>query len=271
MLAGGLATAAAPALAKIDPTNPADVRLLQRKLLHRADDGLVFWWLQGLKYGQVGVTLTPLFNINVGTIQRVTQRSDGGFDLVSLEMVFLTDVATGRRLTEFKNPYTNETLPVKFDPLGPTPIVYRPDNTRVPRKEIGGAPIESTAEIAPPSIVGNDVFVRATSTARVMSPGRNTPFEVNDISVYSGKLDNLSDPKVMMGDATVFFAEVTGWQRWLNMGDRPGGLTSRTIGRKVKSYAEMPADWRAMVAEVAPEIAKDPVGALSRPEAKYSR
>ena len=263
----GARAAGAPAAgsAGVDPVK------LYRKLHFRSDDGLAFWWLQGPKIGQVGATLTPLFTNSVGTIQRVRQLPDGGFEVTQLEMVFALDLVTGAPLAEWRNPYTGELLPIRFRPLGPTTIRYRPDNSRVLPTEIGGAPIESRATTHPPLIVGDDVFVRDESIARVMSPGRTTPFEVNDIATYHGSLANLVDPAVTMGEATVFFAEVTGWQRWMNMGDRPGSLTSRLVGRKVRRYADLPESWRARLAQLAPDIAADPVAALDRPAAKFDR
>ncbi len=244
---------------------------LYRKLHYRADAGLVWWWLQGPKYGQVGTTLTPLFSMLVGTLQRVTPRADGGFDLTSLEMVFLADPDSGARLTQWRNPYTGETLSVKFAPLGPSTVQYRADNSRVLPTEIGGARLEASANTSAPLVVGDDVFVREVSTARVYTPGRTTPFEVNDLSTYHGSLRNLTDPRITMGEATVSFAEVTGWQRWMGMGDRPGNLTSRSSGAKVTGFAAMPANWRAMLAEVAPRIAADPVAALQGPAARFDR
>ena len=268
---GRAAAARAGAARRLDPANAADRLQMYRKLHYRSDDGLVWWWLQGPKYGQVGTTLTPLFTMVVGTLMRIRQTEDGGFDLTSLEMVFLADLASGTRLSEWRNPYTDELLPVKFDPLGPNTVHYRADNTRVLPTSLGGARLEATARVSDPTIVGDDVFVRDESTARVFSPGRTQPFEVNDLSTYHGSLAELRDPKVRMARATVAFAEVTGWQRWMNMGDRPGNLTSRSSGAKVRDFASMPANWRAMLAEAAPRIAADPVAALQGPEARFTR
>lgn len=269
---GGSPGVARAATAPVAPATPTFDRVaLYRKLHYRSDAGLVWWWLQGPKYGQVGTTLTPLFSMLVGTLQRVTPRADGGFDLTSLEMVFLADPDSGARLTQWRNPYTGETIPVKFSPLGPSIIRYRADNSRVLPTEIGGARLESSVRTSEPLVVGDDVFVREESRARVYSPGRTTPFEVNDLSTYHGSLRNLTDPDVTMGEATVSFAEVTGWQRWMNMGDRPGNLTSRSSGAKVPGFEAMPANWRAMLAEVAPQIAADPVAALEGPAARFDR
>lgn len=255
----------------LDPSDPADRLQLYRKLHYRNDDGLVWWWLQGPKFGQVGTTLTPLFTMVVGTLMRIRQTDDGGFDLTTLEMVFLADLVSGARLREWRNPYTGETLPVNFDPLGPNTVHYRADNTRVVPATLGGARLEATARVSEPLVVGDDVYFRDESTARVFSPGRTQPFEVNDLSTYHGSLRELQDPKVSMARATVAFAEVTGWQRWMNMGERPGNLTSRSSGAKVRDFGSMPANWRAMLAEAAPRIAADPVAALQGPEARFTR
>ena len=265
------AVAGAPARpATPSPTTP-DPRLLYRKLHLRTDDGLLFWWLQGPKIGQVGTTLTPLYTSSIGTLQRVRHREDGGFDVTQLELIILCDVQTGEPLEQWRNPYTSELIPIRFAPVGPTVVRYRPDNSRVLPTEIGGTPLQATAIMHPPLIVGDDVFQRDESVARVFTPGRTVPFEVNDIAVYHGSLANLADPAVAMGEATVFFAEVTGWQRWMNMGDRPGNLTSRLTGRKVRRYNDLPQRWREHLAAVAPKIAADPIAALDGPAARFDR
>lgn len=266
LLAAAGATLAMPAAAA-----RADDRLLYRKLRYRSDDGLVFWWMIGPKMGQVGATLTPLFTNNVGSIQRVRQRPDGGFDVTSLELVILAALDGGRRLERWTNPYSGETLPVRFRAVGPTTIRHRPDDSRVLPTTLGGASIEVQATIHPPTIVNDTVFVRDESVATVRSPGNPRPFVVNDISIFEGSLRQLRDRRVTSADATVFFAEVTGWQSWMKMGDRPGGLTSRTAGRKVRAYADMPPFWREALAEVAPEIARDPIGALDAAEHRFER
>lgn len=254
--------AAAPALDEIT---------LYRKLHLRTDDGLIFWWLQGPKIGQVGTTLTTLYTSMVGTIQRIRHLPNSEFEVTQLEMILFFDAAGKAPIDNWQNPYTGETIPLIFAPVGPVVTRFRADNTRVLPTEIGGTPLEATAIIHPAVIVGDDVFQRDESVARVFTPGRQYPFEVNDIAVYHGSLRNLSDPAVTTGEATVFFAEVTGWQRWMKMSDRPGSLTSRLTGRKVRRYEELPLVWRQRLAELAPEIAADPIGALDRPAAKFDR
>lgn len=252
-------------------TAPLDLVQLYRKLHYRSNDGVVFWWLQGPKYGQIGTALTPLYQANVGTFQRIRYLDDGGFELTALEINLITDIHTGEPLEEWRNPYTGEMLAVRFNPMGPNTIRYRADNSRILPTEVGGARIESVVNLHPPMIVGDEYFQRDEAVARVFPAGRGTPFEVNDLAVYYGRVSNLADPAVIVGDATVFFAEVTGWQRWMNMGDRPGNMTSRMVGRKVERYEDLPVQWRERLAKRAPKIAANPVAALDGKEALFDR
>lgn len=266
-----MAAGAALALPASAATSAPDEALLYRKLKYRTDDGPVFWWLNGPKYGVVGTDVTHLWTIEVGTISRVRQLDDGGFETTSLEISFLTDPVTGERLESWRNPYTGAVLPVKLAPVGPTVTRYDASGRRDLPTMVGGAQVTSTAKRTPPMVVGDDVYIRDEVTARVMSPGRSTPYVVNDISIYQGSLRELADPETRFGQARVMFAEVTGWQKWLDMGERPGSMTSRTVGAKVARYEQLPERWRAMVADALPEIARDPLGALEKPAYKFER
>lgn len=249
----------------------ADARKLFHKLHFRTDDGVIFWWLMGPKIGQVGTTLTPLYTNCVGTVQRLKHNADGSFDVTHLEMIVMLDPVTGAPLEQWRNPYTGEAMPARHNIVGPVTSQYRQDGSRVLPTEIGGTPLEASAKTAEPIIVGDDVFIRDESVARVFTPGRKTPFEVNDIAVYHGSLKNLMDPTVVVGDATVFFAEVTSWQRWMKMDDAPGSLTSRLTGRKVRRFEDLPEVFRRKLAQMAPEVAADPIAALDRPAPKFDR
>ncbi|MDX2141771.1 MAG: DUF1838 family protein [Rhodospirillaceae bacterium] len=260
------------AQAALDPAKQADVITMYRKLRYRMDDGLVFWWMVDTKIGQVETKLTPLFDMQVGSIMRIKTNPDGSFAVTSLEDVFYTDSATGEFLRQWKNPYTGETVPVAHAPVGPTTIVYRADGTPIMPKELGGSKLEGRSVVGPAIAVGDDVWVRGDSFATVTSPDpARPPFEVNDLSIYQGSLKEVSDPKVMVAAATVQSNQVTGWRAWMKMGDRPGNFMSRGVGRKVARYADMPPKWRALVAEIDPAIAADPLAALDQPPAKFDR
>jgi hypothetical protein len=269
--AAGPAVAAAESTRRLDPV--ADLPLIQLKLQHRADDGPVFIWMVGTKYGQIDAAVTPLFNMQVGTIARVRQLPGGVCEMTSVEVVFYTDLDSGAWLRRFKNPYTGATVEVNHGPLGPGTVSFGADGTRQqPTREVGGAVIEGGKTAGPAFVFGGDVWVRTDSHAKVtQKDGSGRPFQVNEMLEYHAQVADVLDAKRPFIPTTSHLQEVTSWAKWLGMGDRPGNMAARCVGAKVGSYAEMPELWRKLMAEAHPEIAKDPFGALSGPAARLER
>ena len=269
--------AMAGALAGLRVLSPAyavepDVAVLYKKLRYRADDGVLFWWLDGTKFGQVGADIKPLFGMKVGTIARVRNQPDGTFTVTTLEVVFYTDLASGAFLREWRNPYTNQTIPVSHAPLGPTTMRHGKDGMPIRNTMLGGNRIAARTDVHPLVIKGDDVWLAHDSTASVeRDGGASPPFLVNDWSTYLGKLSDLRDQAKPVGEATVYLQEATGWARWMQMDGQPGNQVARAIGRKVVRFEDMPADWRKLLTEIDPHIARDPIAALDTPEAKFDR
>jgi hypothetical protein len=258
----------APAL---DPVK--DMMTILKKLHLRMDDGAYFWWLVGTKVGQVDAAVTPLFNMEIGTIARVAHQPDGGYDVTTLEVVFYTDLDSGAQLRKWTNPYTGATLDVNHGPLGPGTVSYGPDGSRrSARREMGGAIIEGSTRVGPAVVVGNDAWLRLDNTSKVtQKDGSGRPFLVNDWLIFHGSAAEVADPSRPFVSATSQLQEINGWSRWMNMGDRAGNIASRAVGAKVRTYAEMPAKWRGLMAESYPEIARNPLAALDKPAARLDR
>ncbi len=255
----------------LDPAR--DMMTILRKLQRRADDGEYFWWMVGTKLGQVDAAVTPLFNMEIGTIARVANKPDGGFDVTSLEVVFYTDLISGAHLRKWTNPYTGVMLDVTHGPLGPGTVSYAPDGSRrFARRELGGAIIEGSTKVGPAVVAGDDAWVRLDNTSKVtQKDGSGRPFLVNDWVIFHGSAAAIADPARPFVAATSQLQEINGWSRWMNMGERPGNIASRAIGAKVRTYAEMPAKWRELMSESYPEIARDPLAALDKPAARLDR
>lgn len=274
-LALGLGFAAAAGLcsngalaAELDPSNPEDLRMMFRKLQYRTDSGLVFWWMRGRYFGQIDAALTPLYGLNWGVIQRVAQRSDGGFDVREIELSFHTDLEFKQRLTTFHNPITNEDVAVEFSPLGPSVVHYSRDNLPQIPTQMVGSTAESTSIPPEALVIGDQILFSSRSATRVMTPG--VPDRTfNDITTISGSLKAARDPSVTSVPAMLQSSDVTSWQRGLKMGDQPGSMTLRALGGKVGRLDHMPPSWLAMLRDAAPDIAADPEGALDRAPARF--
>lgn len=262
------AMAAAPAKRLLDPANPEDARKIVRKMRYRLDEGLLFWWIKGDYLGDIDGTLTPLFGLNFASLQEVVQRSDGTFAIRQMELGFRTDLQTGKRLTAFRNPLTNETVTVPFNPIGPTLVQYSADAVPQVERQMGGSEIDFNPEPEHPLQVGNTVFLSFRARSRVTTPGLPDRV-INDISMIHGPAAQAFDPAVMSAEAWVHASDVTTFPRWMNMAGRHGSITLRGIGAKVMKIADLPQDFLALLDAHDPAIARDPAAALRRPPATY--
>lgn len=269
--ATALAAAAMPATAvaasdvkkrTLDPAKPADASLIYRKLRFRTDDGLVFSWLKGPYYAAYQGDLIPVYALNLGSIQRVTQNPDGSFSLIDLEMSFRVDVETGERLSELRNPITGEM--VKVGGRGPVPFPAR--FTATNDAEIAKLPGQPQYEhthlpIKPFDIGKTDIAVRDRSHAKVTAPDGYISY-LNEVSTLSAPKELALDPSVHYLEARVQSNDVRSWPDWLKMGDRPGTLNLFANGAKVSRFEDLPADFHALLEKHYPKIAADPIAAL---------
>ncbi len=270
---GALLAATAPAAfaassRRLDPNNPDDARQIVRKIRYRLDAGLIFWWIKGEYLADIDGELTPLYGMNFGSIQEVKPLPDGRFEIMQMELGFRTDLSTGKRLTSMKNPLTGETLPVAFNPIGPTRVEYSADSVPQVSRNLGGSEIDFQPQPERPVRMQDMVFVPFRARSRVRTPGFSDRI-INDISMIYGPAAQALDPQVMCVDAWVHSSDVTTFPRWMNMGDRHGSITLRGIGAKVMKIRDMPQDFLALLEAHDASIIADPSAALRRPQAVY--
>jgi len=248
---------------RLDPANPEDARLIARKLRYRTDSGLLFSWIKGPYMAEIDGDLIPMYAINLGSIQRVEQRADGGFNLSDLEISFRVDVETGKRVSSFRNPVTGEDLQLPVNVQGPNHLTVSRDNVLQIADIPGGPRFALTHHPSTPFQLGGDVFMRDRSHSVVTFPDGSTS-NLNEVSTLSAPASQVLDPHTTMADTRVQSNDVRSWPAWLRMGARPGMLALFGNGAKVRSFADMPADWQELLDQYAPEIARDPVAALDR-------
>lgn len=258
-------TAAAAAAQRTGLDDPA----LLRRIRYRGDDGLFFWWIRGEYLAAIGSELTPLYGMAYGSIQRVTTRPDGGFDMRQLELAFRTDLTTGARIGAFTNPVTGRGFAMPFAPLGPTTVRYSDRAIPSVPREFHGSTIDFAAFPGTAYAVGDTLFVPYRAASRVTTPGRGTRI-VNDIATFQAPLASALDPQAGFVPATMFCSDLTSFPAWLGMGDQPGSLVMRGHGAKVADVRAMPDNWQAMVHAFDPSILADPAAALDRAPTPYA-
>ncbi len=259
--AAGTTQASRAANAHIDPRNPfGNFGTLYRKLRYRSDDGHLFWWLSGTKYGQIDNELRPLHNLEACAIIRVRSNASG-FDATSLEHVFYTDLETGRPLERMLNPFSGELVQYRRTPARVVTIHYDADASFALPETTGGSRVEFRRNKGILTRHGRDVWLQEDSSTTV-TPVGGTPSRNNDWSTFCARSDDIGRTGANFVVATVHMQSLSSWQSWMKMGERRGGLTSRIVGAKVARFDDVPASWRSMLHGAHPEVARDPLGAL---------
>jgi len=269
--AGAVALGAHAVAAAPDGADPAIIDRWHRKLVYALDDRPVYWWKLGTKYGVVDGEVTPLWGMQVFFVQQVRAHRARDFDVASLEIVFLTDLATGALLDTWRNPYTGETLPVPNRVFGPEVQTLSSVGGEV-QSEMPGVSIQRRHSFGPATVAGNDVWL-PVDTASVVTRARGDapPFRVNDLETYHGSLADLERERIRSAPATAVLHIISSWQGWLKMGNRPGSQVTRLNARKAFAMKDVPASIRALLAAHYPGIVADPLAALDRPPESFER
>jgi hypothetical protein len=259
---------AAPATASAMPVTPAERAAVVRRLRFRADAGPVFWWFRGVNYAVRDSVLTRICGLLFGSMMQLTPTADGGFDVVQYEVGFRTDPETGARLDAVRNPFTGEMAPVQYSPVGPTHMHYSADNVPQIDENIGGSKL--VYEHRPEHFyrAGETLFLQYHAQSRVITPNR-TDRIINDFGIIHGPAAKALDPKVAFAPAWIEGTDITDYPRWLKMPPGMGSQTLRSVGQKVQRYEDMPQDWRDMIAQADPEMARNPMGVFTRSLGTY--
>jgi hypothetical protein len=245
---------------------------LYRRLRFAMHEDVFFWWLRGTKFGVIDARVTPLYNMEIASIFRCKAGAGDEFSVTSLELVYNTDLKTGQPLTQWRNPYTDEMVAMRpADPVGPVTVPYRASGPELPTS-LPGASLRHEHHTEFLDGDGDTQLLRDESVAVVTRLGTQAPdFLVNDLSTYQASKRDLANKRLLAPPASVAFTAVSNWQLWMKMGERPGSLLSRAVGRKVARLADCPRSYMDLLARFHPDILRDPQAALARPQARFER
>lgn len=183
-----------------------------------------------------GEPLRDLFGFEVVSAGRLWKQPDGSFRFLHRETVLYTDLKSGEVLTEFANPFTNETVKVVDivnDPWNEHITEFRPrppsygglnKNTDVPPEPL----------ILPWRIVGNGMlsmqrhihlfYPAALQPERWPRESAGKMNRVSEFFTTTVSLADMQNPKKTSLPHTGSWTRVTPWLPWLLMGQAPGHI-----------------------------------------------
>jgi Protein of unknown function (DUF1838) len=270
LAAAALATTAAAGAAparQLDPAVSADAFEISRRIQCGVADGVpAVYHFGGKVYSRIaGEPDRLLFlaeGMNVRQCVSVTDPVRGkGYRLVSREVLFYLDPATGQVLREWKNPFTGETVEVMH-------VHNDPVNSR-PNFPIGadGKPFTSTIRRE-----GRYLMMPLEAPLFYTNPlagdyqdyvgGNYHAMEIFNFFMDAGEA---LDPKLTTNYAGVSWQRISYWLPWMKMRSRDGGLVFTAMGTKLKSYDELPKVIKDEIALNYPIYTTPPPGDDTRP------
>jgi hypothetical protein len=246
----------------LDLDDPWDRLTALAKLRGNTDGTTVMWWMKGVRYGVVDNVITPLFNMLIGSFQRMRPVPGKGFEVNMLEMSYFTDLETGAVLDQFRNPYNGKLVEVPEQRLGPFPVLMRPTGVVLPELPMFGD-VELQTKVGPAFVNGDKVWIRDDSSVKVDSEHPMMGKHIyNELVTYGGSLTEINDPDVTSADAEISFTSVTSWREWFEAEDVGGHTTARANGCKIYRIEDFPPEYLAAARERHADLIADPEAVL---------
>jgi hypothetical protein len=255
----------------IDLSTPEGNVLAMAKLTATlAPEGHKHGWYSGVLMAVVpGEAVREL----VGVVGMSTQRlravpEQGGYQLLQKECGFFTDLATGKVLERWTNPYLNEVVQ-PFHIANPAVnrwILPQVKEERFYDRADGSVP-ESRPFILPWQRAGDRIMLEQRTHFWAVNPldpqvwqreSSGSRIQVSDCMSYNARWSEVADPKRDSVEYDGHWVHVRPWQPWMLMGDRPGHcLYSATTGSAMSASA-VPKAIFELVRERLPEFLLPP-------------
>ena len=223
------------------------------------------WWTATV-YGRVpGQKLKPLLRFDGYNVCRVVRKADGSYELLTREVGYYRDLKTGKIIEHWENPYTgkaDDVLQVNNDPV----------NTVMPAR--------GNAHFALPwKVMGNDVMVlvdvpldypNTLSSKEFPEESSGERYIASEHFGFFAKLADMNNPKLQSVPYVNSWFRTGPWLPWMKMGQRPGGLIYSGEGKKLDSFADLPADVQAYTRKHFPKFVNPPTKFVSPNETTWS-
>ena len=249
-----LATAAASAIlprvsygaSVFDLNNPAQNLLAFAKLTGNSAGGIVYRWHTGI-ISAVMPGAPPKALVGYDGLEKEVwnKTPEGGFTTAYFDIGYFKDLSTGERLKVWKNPLTDETVPV---------MPFRSGRFTANLK--AGTPERTWQQR------GDDIWVMerpAVAFPAILKPELYPAESAGPLHFFSvvrtdrGRLSEISNPKITSAPLNWSYTLTTIWLPWMRMAQKPGAVVWSGTGGKYATASDIPATFSAFLAEEQPD------------------
>ena len=267
-LMGGLSLAATSAFGReLDFESRPDFLTAITKMRGSTDERLVMGWVTGTRYAVIDHQAIPMMGLLAATFSQYRRIRDDAFELRALEIAYLTDLATGKLLESWRNPFSGAQVDVPKIRMGPTRIVMTADGLTVDRPSGEARGMELRHRFMPAVIHKDHVWITEEIGVKGSRPGgESKPFVYNEMTTYQARRSDLEDSSLATVPTNVQFHGLVTYRPWIGFGDLPGHTTARGAGTRVERVEDLPPYYLELTDRYHPGVLDDPLAALELSE-----
>lgn len=251
-----IALTSGAAAQQLDPSKTQDALSITRKIACSTVDGepATYWWFGKAYSRRQGERDIHLFDVEGMNVRACASTPDGGFKLVSRELLIYKDKETGDVLKTWDNPWTGDTVDV-------LQVANDPVNGKYSPKSRDGSDYTWSGNVS------GDVWWQ-TATVPLFYPnvlGSAYQAEVGpwyhatEMFNFFGPTASLLDPATTKAEGVeVGWARMSDWLPWMKMSGREGIIYMHTAGKKLGSWDELPEWFKDEIDEHYPEYKNPP-------------
>lgn len=209
-------------------------------------------WYSGTVLALVpGRRLTPLFHFEGNQVSRWQFKSDTVCRKVGRTVSIYRDLKSGKRLREFKNPYTGKTVEVGTNRFIDSVYHYTTEGIWMgeePENVLYGP------ELSLPWTLDG-----AESRVVCDRPYRDTfGFPFGESRIFRFDAADLENEQISAIPNQLSSSSTLPWPSWMKMGDREGVTLYHAAGRKLRSVDDYPRELRRATEQVMPDFYSGP-------------
>jgi len=246
MALGGALAHKSSAASAIDLSDPTQSLLAFAKLTGDSAGGSVYRWHTGIISAvQPGAGAKALVAFEGLEKEVWTKTVNDGFTTDYFDIGYFKDVDSGVRLTEWKNPLTDEVVKVLPFRRGRFAAKLLPDAKARAWQQRG----DEVWVVTRPALV----FPALLKPEEYPAESAGEPHHFSVIQTARGRLSDLSRPKVTSAPLFWSYTLTTVWLPWMRMAQRPGAVVWASSGGKYNSVNDIPASFKEFLASEQPD------------------
>lgn len=200
-----------------------------------------------------------LYRVEGCAVKMSRTRADGATEERSRSWMFYKDAETGAYLTEFRNPYTGEMVPVPTFRGGISGSVMTVNGPEVS----ANFTMESTVFNRPLQLdwrfFGDQAWIYRHAFTRWLERSSGVHKTEMTLDCWVCRIEDIADERLTMIPSTYSWTSQTEWQSWLRMRGRPGAMLWRTDGVKLTSVEQLPPEFVAQSEKALPGKLTEPL------------